>query len=109
MDRYYKLYQLSTKEGEVVDYLFDSWKYAKSLFKFSDYKITYEGIHSHSECECDDVELLEALFTKFNVARPKDFMGHSMSVSDVIKLDDKYYYCDITGWKDITEEVNKGE
>ena len=46
---------------------------------------------------------------------PERFKGHSMSVSDIVKIcingDEnkaKYYYCDSFGWVDITKEV-KGE
>ena len=63
----------------------------------------------------DDYELLERLFVKFNLNHPFGFMGHSMSVSDIVKIcikgdEDKakYYFCDACGWKDITNEV-KGE
>ena len=38
---------------------------------------------------CQDVpnnEILEELFQMFNLSRPQDFEGHSLSVSDVIAL-----------------------
>lgn len=45
---------------------------------------------------------LEELFRIFNMARPSDFKGHSLSVSDVVYLDGKYYYCDAFGYKELT-------
>lgn len=39
-------------------------------------------------------EKLEALFEKFNHDRPEDFNGHSLSVSDVVVLEDKACYAD---------------
>lgn len=38
---------------------------------------------------------LDSLYTKFNVERPEDFKGHSLSVSDVIVVSDEH---DKTAW-----------
>ena len=43
--------------------------------------------------------LLESLFEEFNLRHPKDFRGHSLSVSDIVKVNNNYYYCDSFGWK----------
>ena len=45
--------------------------------------------------------LLESLFEEFNLRHPKDFHGHSLSVSDIVKVNRTYYYCDSFGWKKI--------
>lgn len=50
---------------------------------------------------------LEYLFQKFNLYRPIDFGGHSMSVSDIVKIDGKYYFCDSIGWKNIDIDENR--
>ena len=34
----------------------------------------------------DQTAMLEGLYTKFNVERPEDFRGHSLSVSDIVAL-----------------------
>lgn len=48
---------------------------------------------------------LESLYTEFNINRPVDFAGHSLSVSDIVVLSDKgkntAYYLDTTGWEQI--------
>ena len=46
-------------------------------------------------------EILEHLFTVFNINRPENFHGHSLSVSDIIEINNKYYYCDSIGWVEI--------
>lgn len=51
-------------------------------------------------------EFLEYLFKKFNLDHPVDFSGHSMSVSDIVKVDDKFYFCDSIGWKHIEFDNN---
>ena len=65
--------------------------------KASNYREVYSGY-----IEGDDVyAVLEVLFTIFNVKHPEDFIGHSLSVSDVVKIDGKYYYCDSIGWEEV--------
>lgn len=49
---------------------------------------------------------LERLFQKFNLDRPIDFDGHSLSVSDIVKINDRYYFCDAIGWKYIKFDEN---
>jgi len=70
----------------------------KIEIELENYNIVYEG-----ELNEDKIvnQLLEKLFYIFNVEHPKDFEGRSMSVSDIVKLDDKYYFCDSIGWKKI--------
>ena len=42
---------------------------------------------------------LEDIFYIFNMNRPEDFKGHSLSVSDIVDVDGESYYCDRFGWK----------
>ena len=62
----------------------------------------------------DSFSALENIFELFNMERPEQFCGHSMSVGDIIKLkplvenedeDDtpEYWYCDNLGWKKLTD------
>ena len=94
----YKIYQVDPHN---CDYAFEWWDWCKDEFNFSDYNLIYEG-----EVEVEDVnKTLEDLFTKFNINRPADFKGHSLSVSDIVELDGKYYYCDNVGWTEITKYI----
>lgn len=94
-------------------YAFRPWEDARELFSFSDYTCTY-----HDRIEADSHrEALSELFFRFNMDRPGDFKGHSMSVSDIVVLlgdaspfedrGERWYYCDDYGWTDITEEVKQ--
>ena len=39
--------------------------------------------------------ILETIYNIFNVSRPEDFKGHSLSISDIIEVDgDKYFVND---------------
>lgn len=52
---------------------------------------------------------LENLYTEFNIYRPDDFCGHSMSVSDLVILNQdgvkNAYFCDSIGFLNVTEFV----
>ena len=49
----------------------------------------------------------EKLFEKFNIDRPPDFGGHSLSVSDIVAIKQagqvSYYYCDDIGFKELPD------
>ena len=56
--------------------------------------------------QSQDIDLiLDNLFMRFNIERPEEFTGHSLSVSDVIALkrqnEVKYYYVDSIGFKEL--------
>lgn len=96
----YEIYQIKNCEG--CNYVFRSWETARKNFKFSDYMKVYDGF-------CKDGNIhntLEDLFEIFNLKRPLNFKGHSLSVSDIVCVDSKtYFYCDSFGWVDITKYV----
>ena len=46
-------------------------------------------------------DILEKIFCIFNMHRPEDFKGHSLSVGDIVILDEQAYICDIFGWNKI--------
>ena len=94
----YKLLQI--KDWQNNPYVFRGLSTAQKYgFSLADYEVVYEG-----ELEEYDVEYaLELLFSYFNLNFAKDYKGRSMSISDVVELDGKYYYCDNFGFKEITE------
>lgn len=50
--------------------------------KKEDYELVYVG-------ELVDTMTLEDIFERFNIGRPQDFRGHSLSVSDIVVLNDE--------------------
>lgn len=95
----YELYQIANIEK--CHYAFKTYNIAKDYkFSLKDYNKVYSGslFRSLSETITDH---LERLFTIFNLQHPVDFRGHSLSVSDVVKIDGRYFYCDLFGWKEI--------
>lgn len=76
-------------------------------FDFSIYNEVWSGEEPDG---CDD---LEGIFEVFNLYHPKDFTGHSLSVSDIVQIigsdegSNGYYYCDSFGWEKLNEnEIN---
>ena len=68
---------------------------------------SYEVPPTHKERRIN--QLLEDIFEAFNMDKPDDFKGHSLSVSDVIALKTKdgirFYFTDSIGFKELPEET----
>ena len=58
-------------------------------------------------CEQSQMATLERLYEIFNLNRPGDFTGHSLSVSDIVALKQdgvvSYHYCDSVGFKELPD------
>ena len=69
------------------------------------YEILYRGNLPEGKRSVPQAELLEQLYQKFNFARPTDYHGHSLSVSDVIMLNQdgkiSAHYVDSIGFKEL--------
>lgn len=71
----------------------------------------YRSVWNGTEEAADDMDLVNYLWEVFNEKHPVGYRARSLSVSDIIRVEDtetntvKYYYCDSFGWKDITSEV----
>ena len=91
----YKIKQI--KDVENCAYAFKRYEWAKNVLDLDDYEVVYEG-----ELDCPEMpNALEELFEIFNNKRPKDFERRSMSISDVVEIDGKNYYCDFVGWEEL--------
>ena len=77
-------------------YVFRDFKFAmENNWDKGDYVPVWKG-----EIEAETVNsALEELFIIFNTERPEYYFGRSLSVSDIVRLNGKYYYCDSFGWK----------
>lgn len=74
--------------------------YDKIHQKLSDKEI-FEHCDLSYECERDDDYSPEKAFEEFNIYIPEDYKHSSLSIGDVVILDDKAYYCDFVGWKEL--------
>lgn len=58
--------------------------------------------------DATDAQILEQLFYIFNMEHPKGYKAHSLSVGDVVTIDQvdgtqHYYSCESVGWKRLDE------
>ena len=103
----YGIYQLS--DGRGSEYRFMGLDFVESRglqIKGSDYQFVYGNRLSENET-------LDTLFYQFNVEHPKDFYGHSLSVSDVIVLRRDgtiaAYYVNDVGFRQLPEFILERE
>ena len=98
----YSIYQL--KHGdETRDLRFEPYDRLQVTGNVVD-KANYELIYS---AELTPGTSLEDIYTRFNIDHPKDFKGHSLSVSDVVVLhqdgQDTAHYVDSFGYKSVPD------
>ena len=68
----------------------------------------YEAVYTRDLVPEDNpARILDNLFAEFNVQRPEDFTGHSLSVSDIVALKQNgivsYHFCDSIGFKELPD------
>ena len=91
----YKIKQI--KDADNCEYSFKYYEQYKDKIDLKDYEVVYEG-----ELDCQEIQnALEELFKIFNIKIPEDFKGCSMSISDIVEIDGKNYYCDFVGWEEL--------
>ena len=98
----YSIYQL--KHGdETRDLRFEPYDRLQVTGNVVD-KANYELIYS---AELTPGTSLEDIYTRFNIDHPKDFKGHSLSVSDVVVLhqdgQDAAHFVDSVGFREVPE------
>ena len=93
----FKIHQIKDIENTI--YAFSSFH--PGDFNFADYEERYE-MEFVSEDDKTDLEICETIFYIFNMRRPEDFTGHSLSISDIIELHRRgssaFYYCNSCGF-----------
>ncbi|MBQ9160892.1 MAG: hypothetical protein IJ122_06180 [Methanobrevibacter sp.] len=94
----------------------------QEIYFDEDFRKVYESEYIPEDNQ-KDIQILELLFEKFNIAHPSDFRGHSLSVGDIVELqvvneedsvydfeeekevqlicDRNYYICCNCGWQKI--------
>ena len=98
----FEIYQLKSRD-EITGIRFEAYKRLKDDGYTVD-KANYDLIYT---AELSDGTTLEDIYTRFNIDRPADFTGHSLSVSDVVVLhrngQDTAHYVDSIGFADVPE------
>ena len=82
-------------------------------YRIDNYEILYRGNLPTGKRSVPQAELLEQLYQKFNCAQPMDYHGHSLSVSDVILLNQagkiSAHYVDSIGFRELAGFQDKQE
>ena len=98
----FSIYQLKSG-NETLDYRFEPLDAIRNK-GLSVKPENYEQVYTAPLTEKDS---LESIYTRFNIDRPADFKGHSLSVSDIVVLHqdgkDTAHYCDRFGFSQVPE------
>lgn len=100
--RTYDIYQLKDFSGR-RDYAFEPLDHLRGMERKVDMQ-NYDKVYSGAMFPSEN---LESIYTRFNVDRPEDFKGPSLSVSDVVVIhqngQETAHYCDSFGFVEVPE------
>ncbi len=98
--REYEIYQLNAGGR---DQMFMNMKELRAM-RVTPYIASYDSVYKGT---LEPGMTLDSLYTKFNVERPENFKGHSLSVSDVIVVNDEHgktaWFVDSFGFTQLPE------
>ena len=101
-EKQFGIYQITARDTE-HDYRFMNLDFVKRHgmeVNRADYDLVYTA-------PLTEKDTLEAIYERFNIQRPADFTGHSLSVSDVVVLNDgksiKACYVDSIGFAELPD------
>lgn len=105
----YVVYQLPTGHDAVYMDLWFVQKYQKEhelsqTDLLHEYQKVYEGDFDNLVSGPDfrhlpKEEMLDIIFEALNIYHPEDYRARSLSVSDIILIEDEYWFCDSFGWE----------
>ena len=94
--------QYDIGEEEIDRVMENAGRESRLYYKLADMKVLYRGFQDYLK---ERYISKEELFQMFNLSRPQDFEGHSLSVSDVIALkrngEVSVHYVDSIGFKEL--------
>ena len=100
----YAIYQLK-RDDSTADLHFMNSEYLQKKGiepQYENYELVYTGALTKDGSQ---IEKLEDLYRIFNVEHPQNFVGHSLSVSDIVALKQagvvSYHYVDSIGYKEL--------
>jgi len=98
-----RIWQVRRGHPRRRELLFVDWEFRRGreggALRLADYEVVWE------EPDPPGAPDLEAVYERFNLRRPAGFQGHSLSVSDVVEVGGRFYYCDAVGFVDVTDHV----
>ena len=102
----FAIYQISDKSPERRDRIFSDLESIQAR-GLEPTRAHYDLIYTGTLNEHPDLKGPEDAFHIFNLERPDDFGGHSLSVSDIVALRQSgvvtYHYCDSVGFEEVPD------
>lgn len=102
-----KILQLDHNIEEAEAILFRDYDFTKRRYENKNdllrlYRTVYEiDDYESKTMDKSALSICNDIFVDFNLSIPEDFKGHSLSISDIIQLDDTYYYVDSIGFVEV--------
>lgn len=99
----FSIYQLKDEAPNARYIKFTSYKDLKAsniTLSLDIYDKIFDG-ETETEKGNDDYDTLETLYMRFQGRKPEGYKGHSLSTSDIVELDGRFYYVDFYGYKEI--------
>ncbi len=98
----FTIYQLKLGQ-ETDEYLFQPYE----ALQEKGLKVTPEHYEKVYMAPLSEEQNLEEIYMEFNVMKPDDYRGRSLSISDVVVIhearEDTAYYCDLVGFREVPE------
>jgi hypothetical protein len=100
----YAIYQLRHDDSTAdIRFMGSDWLEKKGIEpQRENYELVYTGALTEDGSQIDK---LEGLYRTFNIERPQDFTGHSLSVSDIVALKQagmvSFHYVDSVGYREL--------
>ena len=92
------IWQINRDVPGARDLLFESFSHLNKIGRKPEKK-NYKCVFSE---ENEQNISLESVFVRFNIYIPEGYTGHSLSVSDVIEQNGRFFFVDSFGFVDIT-------
>lgn len=103
----FKVYQLPVKHNaKFMDLEFV--RENDIMPKLEDYNLVGESV-IYPKADTSVFTMLDDIYATLNTCECDWFHGHSLSMSDVVEIDGKYYYCDDFGWEEISFHAESKE
>lgn len=105
----YKIYQLkhTTRLMRAQFRSYQTATLAVSDLSLADYEEVWNETLTVCQENYDYLDFLNGVYRVFNIAIPKGYKGHNLSVSDIIEVDGVRYYVDSFGFVEINDKFEK--
>lgn len=100
-----KIFQVKENKEQ---FLFSPWRRVRDIFDFNNYKEVWDCDFEKDISPIPSTNNnwnLDEIFKVFNINHPLGYHGHSLSISDIVKLGDEYFFCDSFGWENVTDKI----